>query len=540
MNSLFNTHSFFKEVEANLDSQSEVNWHILYDLSKSIESIEGLSFSFFNDRRSFDLPFEQHLGYLNVEDSSREDFLGQFKKIILANSTDVLQLANIFVLYTRISANEEFLHELLTQYKSIITVKWEDIFKKLIASLNDKYFAHHYLSVKQPKNVQEWLDIFRSAQGFHTIQDSVIEVLKLIPDRKGRHIDYNLVLQMRPLLRATLMGWYNFEIDVKTEELFEIIASNETEAAFVAATLLDDIYSDATAPPWLNTEILRVYFKKYWLSIGKPLFVHTYGISYRNKSNNQLFSILEGSIDEVIRELLSDGIDSNQSWINKFDFPETFTAFFSWAAKKTKMQLNDVPASKRLLITNCFVDSLETISIDVVKYISRDNHADPFNSYSYTEVKYQTAFSCFLMYLIAEDNHPTLNRKLNKVFLTIKPLYYGGYNATLMATRFTEFVLMIFLSIDNLHNLSEKMLNNFSQLLTFFNSALMIPYIHLAERDSEIWDYTSTNEVQYYNASKFLINTQLKKTLKGHNAPHISALVSLFEDVKVANWPYER
>src|SRR6202012_4629330 len=98
-----------------------------------------------------------------------------------------------------------------------------------------------------------------------------------------------------------------------------------------------------------------------WLTAGKDLFVHTYGISYRNKNESPLFKLMETELHTVISELLAVEDETSEFWIKNFDFPDSYIAFFNWQVK-CGVKLGEVPDGKRLLITGCFIKALKQIT----------------------------------------------------------------------------------------------------------------------------------------------------------------------------------
>jgi len=334
MSLVFESSEFFIELRILLESKEEINWLILKDLSKFYSATPDVSLSFFEGGRTFDLPFQEHLGYLNVTSAGENDFKAGFAEIVAHFKNKTIATANIFILFTRISGSNELLSELLIDFKNIVGQDCPLIYKSLVASLNGIYFKHHHLSKKTPKTAQDWLDIFRSAEGFSDMGDPVVRIIDLVPNENNRHLDYHWISYMSPLLRATLMGWYNFQLDADSLELISIINSNESEASYIAATILDDIVPDRIAPVWLTNDIIRIFMWKYWLSIGKDLFIHVYGISYRNKHENQLFKSLKNSLHEILAEILLKEDDESELWITKFDFPTSYIAPFTWMGEK--------------------------------------------------------------------------------------------------------------------------------------------------------------------------------------------------------------
>ncbi|SFH37527.1 hypothetical protein [Pedobacter insulae] len=537
MSSASKSSDFFKSLSSVIDSKTKPDWFILKELDKHYEGNKDLHFSFHDGPRTREYPFQAHQGYLCVEASAEKDFRQGFIEFVRLYKGNELALCNIYIVLSQISSNDKFTKSLEDDFKAIIDGECETIYNRLIVALNKDYFNHHHYWGSEPKTVQDWLDIFRSSQGFHNITDPVIDVKKLVQPNKRLHLAYRHILVMKPLLRATLMGWYNFQLEATTEEVLQAISTSPTEAAFVAASILDDIGPERKAPAWLNREIVEVFVKKYWETIGKALFVHVYGISYRNQNENELFKSLQQLLHEVILERIQPNDATDVLWLQEFDLPDTYIAFFWWAIEND-VPFTNVPKVKRDLITTSLLTAVQKIVNDLVTYVAPDNNSDPFRSTEFLNEKYQRTLGYVLLYLLdAPDNNI---KQLSSICFAFKPMYYGGYEANLIASRFTDFILLVVLSIDHLKDLSQEMRANLKKILDIIGDSVLIPYVHLSERSSDIWDIDSKRETSYYNASKDLVNDKMKRTIGGAYTAEFNDFFSLMNEIKVAQWPFER
>ena len=74
-------------------------------------------------------------------------------------------------------------------------------------------------------------------------------------------------------------------------------------------------------------------------------------------------------------------------------------------------------------------------------------------------------------------------------------------------------------------------------LLTILNKTILIPYIHLAEREEEIWNKETEKSGFQYKIGEYLINDYLKRIKNNENVVNecFKDLFELFDNVKVAD-----
>lgn len=537
MSSVSEVPVFFDQLRSRINNHQVIDWFIVRALSELFEGTNDLYFSLHDNRRTHDLPFRRHQGYLCVEETLNTAFIMAFSQILNDVLEQPLSLANLYILYTRVSGGEEaFIEELTGLFTNMAQSKREQIFLTLADSLNQHYFAHTTLARETPKTVQDWLNLFRAAQGFDHISDPVIRLIRLIEPKKRQYVPYTWVLHLKPVVRAPLMGWYHFQLDCPSDELITIISNDASEAAYVGAVLMNEMGPTSITPDWLNQYIIAIFVKQCWSNVGKAVFMHIYGLSYRNKNENPLFKTLEALFHKMLLELIQSSKSEDDVWLTDFDLPDTYIAFFNWITVN-QIKFSEIPRSKGNLLIQTFINQLAAIAAKPEVYFT-GNSSDPWKSYALTEMKYLNTISYLLLYLL--DTPAEQLKEMTKVFFNFKPLYFGEYTATYFANRFTEFILLILTAINNLHDLTEEMLQNLDGLLKGLADSVLIPYIHLTERESEIWDLHTNRQPMAHNASKYLINDALKSIRQGHYADHYKNIFDLFDAVKVTEWPYER
>jgi hypothetical protein len=96
------------------------------------------------------------------------------------------------------------------------------------------------------------------------------------------------------------------------------------------------------------------------------------------------------------------------------------------------------------------------------------------------------------------------------------------------------------LSGNRLNGLDENARLSLKQYLKIITDTVLIPYIHLAERDDEIWNPESEKEVFQFNAGRYLITTALVNIKKHEIAQYYNDFFKSIDSIKIAQWSYER
>lgn len=365
----------------------------------------------------------------------------------------------------------------------------------------------------------------------HSISDPLINCLQLLDSERNHKIDFVFLEKMDPLLRAVLIGQYNYDIVIsksKLEQLYESVA----ELTFLSACLIDNVMRDKIPPDWL-TETLAERFLANWDIIGKEIFVHVFGLSFRNKNENKIYKRLQDLIHIILLKKIRSENDETSKWISQFEFPNDFIALFGWLSFKTVI-LNDIPDSNREAITNQFIAELKRIVKSIPVYLASENSRDPFASFQLHEVKYQTALAYILYFLLfATDKN---RNDIKNVCYQFKPLFYGGDSAVYLATWFTEIMILIGLSGNCICGFDDETISSLKQYLNIIAETIMIPYIHLAERDDAVWNTESDNKAFQFNAGKYLVTTYMRRIRNSEIEEHYNEFFRIINNVAIAEW----
>jgi len=344
---------------------------------------------------------------------------------------------------------------------------------------------------------------------------------------------------MKPVLRATLIGWYGFDLII-TEETFKQILKDENELSFISAYFIDDFGKNKTTPEWLTSELVNCFIEKNWDNIGKHIFFHVFGLSYRNNSEynkSSLFERLETLTHSELIKILHSNNDNFTNWITKFTFPNDFIALFSWFSIK-EIDLAILSDENEHAITKQFISELNRIYQEIPSHIASDRHSDPFNSFQLDEPKYQITLAYILIFLLDASKNDF--KEIKKICYDFKPLFYGAYHSKRVANNFAELILLIFLSAYRIKTLNEDLAKNINTLFKILDETILIPYIHLSEQEDEIWDANKVKQQVSYNAGKYLINEYIVQNSKNESNKYYQDFLEEIGNIKVTVWPFER
>lgn len=519
-----------------ISSKSKIDWMIVHDISKSEIEIEGVEFSFVDGKERYNEPFKTNQGYLSLKTTlSVAGFESKINELLEEFKSNPIALANLFIVLSRASYKGEDKETLLKNFKKKLRKDvCISVFNLLIASLNNEYYKDNHF-IKKPLNTNDWLDIFRSTQYMHGISDPLINCLQLVRSERNRKLDFDLLEKMKPLLRAVLVGQYGFDLEISKGKLKKLYQNSE-ELIFLSACLIDDSAPDQTPPDWLTETLIERFLENHWDTIGKQIFVHAFGLSYRNKNDNRLYDHLKQLSHVILLKKIKTENAETVKWISKFEFPNDFIALFSWLSLN-KMSPSEIPDSNRIEITNQFVSELQRIAKQIPNHLASENSSNPFNSSQLHEGKFQNALAYILLFLLSATD--TNKKDLENVCHEFKTLFYGGFRATYLSTHFTELMLLIGLSGIWLNGLGEAEYLALKHYLKIISDTVLIPYIHLKEREDEIWNPESEREVFQWNAGSHLVATALTNVRKHEILRYYQDFFKTIDDIKVSKWNFQ-
>ena len=521
-------------IQDTLSSKKTIDWLILHDIAKRIGTpIVDVEFSFVDGKERFDEPFKTCQGYISIVEKSFITFYQIIHELTTANQNNIVALSNLFVVITRYGGYDEQQIILENVFKECIGyVKSKMVFTMLIKSLNIEYYKdNNSLHGIKPDELNEWLNIFRSAEYVHNISDPLITSLCLVKEH-GHEINYDLLIDMTPLLRAILIGQYGFILQISSDKLKNIY-NDDNELSFVMACLLNETQT----PSWLSQELINICIENFWEKIGKQMFNYIFGLNHRNRNENELYNGLKDLLhNSIILKITTSTIDS-EKWIHTLSFPHDFIVLSSWLEYK-KDSWKKIPTEVKTCFIRQFISELQRIVKSLPKYFSSEKHDDLFLSFQLHERKYQTMLAYVLLFLLSAKDDDL--KSIKKICYEFKPLFYGGYKATSIAKDFSAIMLLIGLSGVHLYDVSDEGWNVVKMYIKEIVQTILVPYIHMAERDQTIWrddiqEKTSCNDVGLYLVNEYLCLIQSSKTKQIYNE-----VFGIIQDTKVTKWKYEK
>jgi hypothetical protein len=241
-------------------------------------------------------------------------------------------------------------------------------------------------------------------------------------------------------------------------------------------------------------------------------------------------------LHEILLKKLKAENSETLNWIDSLEFPTDFIALFGWIAKK-KIDYNKISDTIKSELLNQFIREFQRISTELPRHLASDNSSDPFNSFQFSEPKYQDTFA-HLSLLMLYATKVNLN-DIKSMCFSIKPLFYGGFRATYLATHFTEIMLLIGLSSYRLNGLDDSGKENIKNYVKVISDILLVPYIHLSERNDEIWNPESKKELFQYNAGQYLVNYALTEIYKLTDKKHYENFFKEISEIKVSKKDYD-
>ncbi|MBK0379307.1 hypothetical protein [Mucilaginibacter segetis] len=523
------------KIEEKLQSAQGVNWLIVHELVNIPVAVNDIKFSFVDGKEDLYEPFKVSPGYVTLNTAEAyQIFSSRLIRWLKTYRKQIPVLAQLYALVSRINHPQEQL-SLQELFKSALPKKWKtELYGYMIATLNGDYFKHLHYSLKEITNVEDWLTLIRSAQYRHHIADPLLAVLHLVKI-PGRHLSYSLIEDMAPMLRSTLIGWYGYEIRISVNERAAIYG-NPNERMFLTAILLESGNHTDTPPSWLKYPLIEKTLDTDWETVGQYLFPQIYGLNFRKRQQNKVHQAMKKLTGKFLRAKLSQK-ETAAVWISRLEFPKHFIAVCSWLIEKPA-NFGKLPDHCGMQLLDQFLSELNRIGRQIPELIAEKNSSDPFLTSYVGENQYLTAIAYALILLL--DTNEAQLKLLKKTYFTFKPLFYGGYRSKYLATRFAEIQLLIALSGPNLTNISNDRFLKLNELLQIISDTILIPYIHLTEREEDIWNPDYEFGISLSNMGRQQINAYLKKILTSSMLPYYQTFVDRLSSIKTAEWPYER
>ena len=88
--------------------------------------------------------------------------------------------------------------------------------------------------------------------------------------------------------------------------------------------------------------------------------------------------------------------------------------------------------------------------------------------------------------------------------------------------------------------MSENEFSSLKKYLKIIADSILVPYIHLAERDDKIWNPESERQAFHFDSGGHLVTTALSIIRKHEIYPVYEELFQNINAIKVAKWSFEK
>jgi hypothetical protein len=523
-------------IKGEIDTNQSVNWLIIHQLAVKGATIIDVKFSFVEGKENLYEPFKTNQGHLTLEDKvAYKEFAKLVRELTNEYGDDINALANLYVLINRVSYphGEKPLVEIFK--KTISNDRTHEVYKYLVEILNDDYYKHHRLGAKETENMEAWLTLFHSAQYRHSIADPLMSVLQLVKP-KGLNLPFSLIRPMNAIMRATLIGWYGYDIGIAAQEMTPIY-SDQKELIFLSAYLINIHREEKKIPQWLSSDLVEIFLKREWDKIGRYFLIHNYGMNFRRQQENKVYAKMRRLASKFLeRTFFSESLET-ADWISHLEYPGHFIAICSWLIENKK-RFGKISKSNRSKMLDQFIKEMQGIAHRIPDLIAEKNGNEPFLASHLGDAKYlNTLAYLFILFLYAEEDQL---RSFKNICFDFKTLFYGGYRAISIAEHFAEVIILMVLSGINITNISKESFPKLNTLLKIISETILLPFVHLIEREEDIWNPQYEFGVSYSNAGRHQINEMLLKIKQNNIFAHYEAFFEKIEQIKVAQWPYER
>jgi hypothetical protein len=528
-----------QQLQSLLATTNEIDWQIVRHLADSCRPMADVSFSISTVSDRPDRPILPSQGFVRLDSRYDPDIaIAYFVPLVKDHKENVPALGTLFVLLSRLNFDDEQIAEVFSQFAEQVPQPLRlEIYDTLIASLNEIYFSHLRIAKDKPEDTAQWLTIFQSAQYHHSIGDPLWSVLQLMREDDSRIIPFRLIKNMKPLLRAILISYYGMELQLGPTDLATSEAE-PAELAFLCAVLLQTYLPEKAPPDWMSRELI-IRFLAHWSTIGQTFFRHVFGLSFRNTYKNPVYQQLSHLLHDIIAPLIQTEVIPPTSWVSKLSYPRDFIALFAYF-HEYNIGSDDLSIScKRILVTRS-LEEWQGSFIGAIDGFGRKNGYDPFLAYQFYENKYRIAMAWMLLLLIDPAVFPNVKKPLRDLLYDAKLFFYGGYQSTHLALQFGELLFLTAFSGFCLTKLEAAEGRNLAELLKLLSDTFMVPFVHLAEREEEIWNSRYERVPTGIPNALQLLNVAMVKTLKHVNSSFYEPFFRNMAEVKIAEWPYER
>lgn len=477
-----------------LFNSSELNLYILHDLKEQGILTDEYDISI-SKRESYRSVIKKSIGYLVVKDNVQFDYLGAIFSLAISQieskNYTIEGLVNFLVLYDSIDVVGEARELKESNHKkiclSINDIEYKKVVESLVKLLNSVIIFGNTNSSEQ-YTFQGWLDLMHSVDYLEHF-DNPVDILRDCIFIREKDSDLIQVIKLAtPHLRVLLFE-YGIDLDnINEKDVLEHIQSNNDEASFYAALIIDNINS---IPKFLDDKLFDALVVERWDDIGRHIFRRVFtGNRQMNDQTKEFFSKhINGWFVNIFSTETADNI------IGKFEWPGDYLAFGGWlheySDERNKDDENVVFDGKLIQgLVDGFKNVLQNTRKKIPNYIA--NHRIFYNSWftNPEDVKtiYIQTYIVWSMMISKEEDWKDIKKDFEKLCYELKVTYYGSYTARRLVRDISNHFLALIFTYPEFKDGKIEGGERIKELLQIFCSIVGMQWVTYTERENFIWD----------------------------------------------------
>jgi hypothetical protein len=526
----------FTAIENVTRNSTEVNWLIIHAVADEFPESAPGRFSFVDKQQVMSEPFGFRQGYLSLEQAELEPFKALLVRLIDKYDDNPAILANLFILQSRVSMAQADSEALRDFFKSAVgTARIPFLYDTLIRSLNNKFFGHTSIDQQPVADAKDWHRLFVGSARAGRAHEVLLSVVLLVSDNIPLGVDFRFVRPMKPMIRASLCGFWAMGILMDREDVKSLVEESK-ELPFLTTFLINRSKSRFPMADWITIDLIRSFFAD-WKRTGSFFLEQVFGGYWRRTIEQDGIKQLETLTRAVVAELIVHDGSVTARWIECLGFPGDFLGLFA-SIGKGQLAYHDIPFVNKGRILKKALQDLDAVFKHLEVYVGENLDKSGPSKWFLSDVNFQNCLS-FLLCLYLEVSDEDSQKRFKHLCFETKLLYYGAYETTSLARRLAEMILLTCLSGDSIRNMTDIMLENLEKLQAVVVETMLVPYVHTTEREEEIWNPEFEGVPGLLRSEYLLVNDALDRIKRNVDILGLyKTLLLAIDEIAIARWPF--
>jgi hypothetical protein len=468
-----------------ISDSKEMDWLIIRRLAVLLPDAEKDRFSFIDKEEKIDEAFQFQQGWMKLNEDEVKAFKKLLQELVLQNRDNLVRLANLFVLQSRIGSNFSERDELADLFKDTIGVELlSTLYGVLMASLNEMFFVHTSLDRQVPVDAKDWLRLFHWSAMRGSSHELLVGVVFLIADDIQNGVDLRYIRQMKPSIRAVLCDFWGMGIVIDKDELRTLIKEGE-ELPYLAAYLVHRSRGKQKWPKWVTMDLIEGLFVD-WKRTGSFLVEQVLGGRQGTGVSDENEVHLEQLINTAVSERLKRESTTVTDWILGLVFPLDFIGVFACVGGDKLTYGEVAQANKKQLFTR-IIQQLWQIFSEISIFVDENEEQRGPSDWPLGDPKFRHLMAVLLL-LYLDVGEKESRKKFKSICFETKLLFYGAYRTSSLARKLAEMLLVTSLSAKELSSLPDELTPILDRLLADIVDTILVPFVHTIEREEQIWN----------------------------------------------------